>query len=124
MLYKISFSLAAVYGAAVVGLSAVTMHLGLQRLDAAELSVVISALSMLALHTVAILAVSARPAAGRLLAAVLLCWHLGSWLFVYTLMAGAWLLPLHFSRLAPIGGQLMILGWLLLAISPWFGKRA
>ncbi|SDZ91761.1 DUF423 domain-containing protein [Alkalimonas amylolytica] len=123
-LQKLSLSLAAAYGAALVALAAVTMHLGLQRLTTAELGVVVSALAMLAVHALAILVLSYRPATSRLLAAALLCWHLGSWLFVYTLLAGVWQLPWHFGRLAPIGGQLLILGWLLLAISPWFGKRA
>ncbi|MCC5824862.1 DUF423 domain-containing protein [Alkalimonas sp.] len=123
-LLKLSRSLAGLYGAALVALSAVTMHLGLKQLTVAELAAVVSALSMLAVHTLALLLLSNKPSPGKLETAALLCWHLGTWLFVYTLLAGVWQLPWHLGRLAPFGGQLMILGWLLLAISPWFGKRA
>lgn len=122
-LLKLSNSLAGLYGAALVALAAVTMHLGLKQLTAAELAVVVSALSMLAVHALAILLLGTKPSPGKLETTALLCWHLGTWLFVYTLLAGVWQLPLHFGRLAPVGGQLMILGWLLLAISPWFGKH-
>ncbi|MDP4527998.1 hypothetical protein Q3O59_02995 [Alkalimonas delamerensis] len=122
-LLKLSNSLAGLYGAAVVALAAVTMHLGLTQLTSAELAVVVSALSMLALHSLAILLLGSKLQARWMEKTVLLCWHLGCWFFVYTLLAGVWQLPLHYGPLAPLGGQLMILGWLLLAINPWLGKR-
>jgi uncharacterized membrane protein YgdD (TMEM256/DUF423 family) len=48
--------------------------------------------------------------------------HLGLWLFVYTVWAGIFALPMHFSQLAPLGGQLLLVSWLLLAVTPWIRK--
>ena len=119
---QLSLSAAGIYGALWVGLAAAAMHLWHGELDTESQSRLISAMAILALHTLAILALSLTTLLRRGHAAVLFCWHVGSWLFVYTLLAGVFQLPFHVGRLAPIGGQLLIVGWLLLAASPWFRK--
>ncbi|MCH8537556.1 MAG: hypothetical protein LAT66_07255 [Alkalimonas sp.] len=119
---QLSLSAAGLYGAFWVGLAAAAMHLWHGQLDHAAQRQLISAMAILALHTLAILALSLHGQGRRRDAAVLACWHLGSWLFVYTLLAAVFQLPFHVGRLAPIGGQLLIVGWLLLAFSPWFRK--
>lgn len=119
---RFSLSAAGLYGALWVGLAAAAMHLWQGQLDAIALNRLFSAMAILAMHTLAILALSLHAKGRRRYAAVLLCWHLGSWLFVYTLLAAVFQLPFHVGRLAPIGGQLLIVGWLLLVLSPWFRK--
>jgi uncharacterized membrane protein YgdD (TMEM256/DUF423 family) len=116
LLQKINSSLAALYGAAVVGLAAALMHLWQAELSSEDLGRVLAALSMLGFHTLALLQLSVT---GRLTALTALLWHVGIWFFCYTLLAGVLTLPLYFSALAPYGGQSFILGWLLLAIALW-----
>lgn len=131
---KISLSLTACYGAAVIGMMAAVSHYFSAHLDGKALSSLISSLALLAFQTLALLALSAyveakygqhqptNPAAKWLLLIVLCCWHLGTWLFTYTVWAGLFALPLHFSGLAPLGGQLLLLSWVVLALTPWIGK--
>jgi uncharacterized membrane protein YgdD (TMEM256/DUF423 family) len=102
------------------------MHLWRGTIDTEQLAVLLSAGFILAFHAVALLALSAfdklqqqSPWLSRISACAL---QIGLWLFVYTLVAGVFKLPLHFSALAPLGGQLLILSWLALAISPWIRK--
>lgn len=116
LLQKVNRSLAALYGAAVVGLAAAFMHLWLAQLSSIDTGRAIAAISLLAFHTLALLQLAVS---NRLTAFTALFWHLGIWLFCYTLLAGVLQLPLHFSALAPYGGQSFILGWLLLAIALW-----
>ena len=106
------------YGAAVVGLAAASMHLwaGLNPTDFGRL---LSAISILAFHVPALLIIGHHPGRFRLIKVVVLLWHLGLWLFVWTLCAGVLQLPLYYSALAPTGGQILIIGWLLLALSAW-----
>ncbi|CAM5189899.1 DUF423 domain-containing protein [Alishewanella longhuensis] len=115
-LHKANKSLAALYGAAVVGLAAALMHLWQAQLTGEDTGRVLAALGMLAFHALALLQL---PTASRLMSFTAIFWHLGIWLFCYTLIAGALQLPFHFSALAPYGGQSFILGWLLLAIALW-----
>lgn len=116
LLQNASKSLAALYGAAVVGLAAALMHLWQADLSTEAAGRVLAAMSMLAFHALALLQL---PQAGRLFLLAAACWHLGIWLFCYTLLAGVFQLPFHFSALAPYGGQSFILGWLVLAIALW-----
>ncbi|WP_372626098.1 hypothetical protein [Arsukibacterium sp.] len=116
--WPVSNSLAALYGAAVVGLAAALMHLWVG-LDTKGFGSLLSAISILAFHTLALMVIGRQPGSGRLLKAVALFWHLGLWLFVWTLCAGVLKLPLYHSALAPIGGQILIISWLMLAISAW-----
>ena len=117
--WQISNSTAALYGAAVVGLSAVLMHLWQGSLSAEALARLISALAILAFHTLALLAVGQQHSASKLSRLAAVVWHLGLWCFVWTILAGVFALPFYYSQLAPIGGQLLIAAWLLLAISAW-----
>ncbi len=115
---KLSTSLAALYGGTVVALSAALMHLWHSSFTELATGRVLAALAMLTLHSLGLLLLNIwRPT--KLLLAVRLCWHLGVWLFCWTLLSGVFALPLHFSALAPLGGQSFILGWLLLAIASW-----
>ncbi len=115
---KISNSLAACYGAAVVGLSALVMHIWQAQLTTADSIKIGIALAMLAFHTVALLYLGLK-APSRLLLLCAACWHLGVWLFCWTLLAGALNLMGYVAALAPYGGQSFILGWLVLAIIAW-----
>ncbi|GGW54168.1 DUF423 domain-containing protein [Alishewanella tabrizica] len=113
---KLSGVIAALYGAIVVGLAAAFMHVWQTNLDAEASARMLAALGLLAFHCIALLTL---PNVGRLFIATALLWHLGIWLFCYTLLAGALQLPFYFSALAPYGGQSFILGWLVLAIALW-----
>jgi uncharacterized membrane protein YgdD (TMEM256/DUF423 family) len=117
--WQLSNSISAFYGAAVVALSALLMHLWQGDLTAEQLSRVLSALGILAFHTLALLALGLVASSRRLTRLVALLWHLGLGCFVWTLLAGVFALPLYYSQLAPVGGQLLIAAWLLLAITAW-----
>ncbi|KUM52897.1 DUF423 domain-containing protein [Rheinheimera sp. EpRS3] len=117
--WQSSNSIAALYGAAVVGLSAVLMHMWQGQLSTEAVARVISALAMLAFHSLALLALGRQHSEAKLTRLVAVIWHLGLWCFVWTLLAGVFAWPLYYSQLAPIGGQLFIAAWLLLAISAW-----
>lgn len=116
LLVKLSNSLIAIYGAAAVALAAALMHLWQAQLNAEALGRIVAALSLLAFHTIALLAV---PGHARLYRVVTALWHLGIWFFCYTLIAGVLQLPFYFAALAPLGGQSFILGWLVLAVALW-----
>ena len=134
--WRLSLTLTALYGAVVVGMSAAISHLFLNSLDGKALSSLLSSTAVLAFQTLALLVLTLsqlpkepqEPAKHqarvflKLPALVAVGFHLGLWLFVYTVWAGLFNLPLHFSKLAPIGGQLLLLCWLLLAATPWIRK--
>ncbi len=117
---KVWLTLAALLGASAVILGALGSH---------ALPVVDSARFRLAntyhlVHALALLGLCALGAARTFspalhLAAVLLA--LGTVLFcggVYAVALGA--APM--ARIAPVGGGLLILGWLVLALSPWMTR--
>ncbi len=133
--WRLNLTLTALYGAVVVGMSAAISHLFLHSLDGKALSSLLSSTAILAFQTLALLALTfnqlpknAAPQGQmatvflKLPALVAVGFHLGLWLFVYTVWAGLFNLPLHFSKLAPLGGQLLLLCWLLLAAIPWIRK--
>lgn len=135
--WQLSFSLAAVYGAIVIGMSAAISHLFSNSLEGRALSSLLSSAAVLAFQTLALMAISyaqlqqtqlqQTQSATRRLATlwpvfVVAGFHLGLWLFVYTVWAGIFALPMHFSQLAPMGGQLLLVSWLLLAVTPWIRK--
>ncbi len=65
------------------------------------------------IHAVAVVAIGARaPRTGWLMLT-------GSWIFAGTLYAMALGGPRWLGAVTPIGGTLMILGWLLLAAQAW-----
>jgi uncharacterized membrane protein YgdD (TMEM256/DUF423 family) len=117
--WQLSNSVSALYGGAVVGLSAVLMHLWQGQLTAEAIARVISALAMLAFHALALLALGLQRTDVKLVKLVAVVWHLGLWFFVWTILAGVFALPFYYSQLAPIGGQLLIAAWLLFAVSAW-----
>jgi uncharacterized membrane protein YgdD (TMEM256/DUF423 family) len=107
---------AALMGAAGVALAAAAAHV-----DGGELARTASL--FLILHAVALIAVSAHragpwpPIAGLALAA-------GAILFCADLSARAFLGARLFPYAAPIGGSLMILAWLALALAFGLARRA
>ena len=117
--WPVSNSLTAVYGAAVVGLSALMMHLWQDSLSAEQLGRVLSALGILAFHTLALFILGQQQRTGKLKCLLALLWHLGVWCFVWTLLAGVFSLPFYYSQLAPVGGQLLLVAWLLSAVAAW-----
>ena len=117
--WPLSNSLTAVYGAAVVGLSALLMHLWQDSLSAEQLGRVLSALGILAFHTLALFVLGQQQSAAKLKRLLALLWHLGVWCFVWTILAGVFSLPFYYSQLAPVGGQLLLVAWLLSAVAAW-----
>lgn len=126
LLLKLNLSLTAMYGSIVVGMSAAISHVFLAQFGGKELASLLSSTALLAFQTLALLALGlylktlANP--GKLMPVVMIGWHLGLWLFVYTVWAGLFALPLHFGKLAPLGGQLLLISWLLLAVIAWIRK--
>lgn len=120
--WQINNSIAALYGAAVVGLAALLLHLWHDSLTAQSTARIISALAIMAFHTLAILAVGQYSSQLKLTKVVALLWHVGLWCFVWTVLAGVFSLPFYFSQLAPLGGQLLIAAWILLAVSAWLRR--
>lgn len=117
--WQINTSVTALYGASVVGLSALLMHLWQASLTEQSAARVVSALALLAFHTLALLVLAQQRSEAKLTKLVALLWHLGLWCFVWTILAGVFALPFYYSQLAPIGGQLLIAAWLLLAVTAW-----
>ncbi|HSG52024.1 MAG TPA: hypothetical protein VLA40_07940 [Rheinheimera sp.] len=117
--WQLNNSIAALYGAIVVVLAAVLMHVWNTSLTAEYTARVISALAIMAFHTLSLLAVGQHFSPAKLTKLVAVLWHLGLWLFVWTVLAGVFALPFYYSQLAPIGGQLLIVAWLLLIVSAW-----
>ncbi len=134
--WQVSFSLAACYGAVVIGMSAAISHLFSHSLDSRAFAALLSSTAVLAFQSLALLVLSqwqlqrvtAPSGAPSGLVArlwpllVVFGFHFGLWLFVYTVWAGIFTLPMHFSQLAPVGGQLLLVSWLLLAVTPWIRK--
>jgi len=130
--WQLSFSLAACYGAVVIGMSAAISHVFSHSLDSRAFSALLSSTAVLAFQALALLMMSyvqlqRTPSTLSRLAMLWPLWvaaafHLGLWLFVYTVWAGIFALPMHFSQLAPLGGQLLLVSWLLLAVTPWIRK--
>ncbi len=125
-LLKLNLCLTALYGAVVVGMSAAISHVFLAQFSGKLLASLLSSTALLAFQTLALLALGlylkTLTSPGKLLPAVIIGWHVGLWLFVYTVWAGLFALPLHFGKLAPLGGQLLLLSWLLLAMIAWIRK--
>lgn len=127
-MFKVSLALAGIYGAIVIGMMAAVSHHFSKTMDGAQFSALISALALLSFQTLAILSLSLfalndQRFSKKLLMALLASWHLGTWLFTYTVWAGLFALPLHFSKLAPLGGQLLLLSWFILGGLAFFGNK-
>jgi uncharacterized membrane protein YgdD (TMEM256/DUF423 family) len=133
-LWKCSLSLAGLYGAAVVGMSAAISHYFQFNMVTEEFSRLVSSTAVLAFQALAILVLSlyGQSASQRddlskaqhwLLTLVIFGFHLGLWCFVYTVWAGLFELPLYWRQLAPVGGQMLILCWAGLMLLPWLRKN-
>ncbi|WP_333608557.1 DUF423 domain-containing protein [Arsukibacterium sp.] len=116
--WPVSNSLTALYEAAVVGLAAALMHKW-AALDSDDFGRLLSAISILGFHTLALLVTGRQLASDKLIKCVVLFWHSGLWLFCWTLFAGVLTLPFYYTALAPLGGQILIIGWLMLVVSAW-----
>lgn len=130
MVWRIHFALAAFYGAVVVGMSAAISHYFQEHLQPAQLSSLVSSTAILALHALLLLGLAAVGLWGkplqvwqqRYLKGLMVLLQLGLWLFVYTVWAGLFELPLHIRSLAPLGGQTLLGCWLLLGAVPFIRK--
>jgi uncharacterized membrane protein YgdD (TMEM256/DUF423 family) len=116
--------LGGIAGAAAVTMAAYTAHGLPTTMPAAAERQIASALRMHEMHALALLAVGLwAPRGGRLAHAAGCAFALGLLLFcgtVYALGFGA----AHLPVLAPVGGTLLILGWLLLAGSAYPRRRS
>lgn len=79
-----------------------------------------TATNYLIIHAVAVAAV-ANSSASRLFFLARLCWISGALIFSFTLYAISLGLPRWIGAITPIGGSLMIVGWLLLF---WSARKA
>lgn len=104
-------------GASAVAMAASASHGVADRLDPGSLAILRSGVQMHGWHALALFGVGLwAPTGGRLAHAAGVAFALGLVLFcgaVYALALGG---P-HVGFLAPIGGSLLILGWLLLGAS-------
>tara|TARA_R110002126_G_scaffold16136_2_gene64965 strand:- start:1658 stop:1966 length:309 start_codon:yes stop_codon:yes gene_type:complete len=82
--WQVTNGLTALYGGGVVALAAALMHLW-AGLSPADFGRLLSAISILAFHTLALLIVGRQPGSAKLIKVVALLWHLGLWLFVWAL---------------------------------------
>lgn len=127
-IFRVSLALAGFYGALVIGMMAAVSHHFSKTMAGAEFSALISSLALLSFQTLAILslslfALSSQRFSAKWLLILLGGWHVGTWLFTYTVWAGLFALPLHFSQLAPLGGQLLLLSWFILGGLAFFGNK-
>ena len=109
---------------ALAGLTAVVVAaLAAHRLEPTAQSVVRSGVEMQAWHALALLAVGLwTPQGGRLADAAGLAFALGIGLFCGAVYAVA-LFNTHLGIMAPVGGTLLMVGWLLLGISALMARR-
>lgn len=146
--WRLSRSLVALYGALVVGMAAAISHKFQYQLDAKALSGLVSSTAILAFQTVFLWQLSVAPYASaapyasvtpyaqggtgqdqagdgqtaqqsRSWLMLVGAFHLGLWLFVGTVWAGVLQLPWHLPALAPLGGQLLLICYLVLAALVW-----
>lgn len=113
---RVWIALGALCGLTAVGMAALAAH-GLDWLSPAELQMVRNALQMQGWHALALLACGLwAPRGGRLADLAGTAFAVGVVLFcgaVYSLVLGG----VRLAVLAPIGGTLLMLGWLLLGLS-------
>ncbi len=114
---RVWIAVAGLAGASAVAMAASASHGVADRLDPAALAALRSGVQMHGWHALALFGVGLwAPAGGRLADAAGVAFALGLLLFcgaVYSRALGG---P-HIAALAPVGGTLLILGWLLLAAS-------
>lgn len=118
---RIFLALGAVAGAGFVALSAVAAHALPQKLDPKALAAVQSALQMQGIHALALvfagLWVMRAPPVAHLLGSLAGCGFLGGTLVFCSAIYAHHLAGFATGPLAPVGGVLLILSWLVLAAS-------
>jgi uncharacterized membrane protein YgdD (TMEM256/DUF423 family) len=111
---RIWIGLGALAGLAAVALAAVAAHAGL---DAAPLEMLRSGVQMQGWHALALLFTGLwAPRGGRLAHLAGVAFALGLVLFCGGVYAIAFA-GIHLASVAPTGGSILMLGWLLLALS-------
>jgi uncharacterized membrane protein YgdD (TMEM256/DUF423 family) len=119
---RIWIALGALAGLTAVAMAALAAH-GLGGLDPAALAVVRSGIEMQGWHALALVACGLwAPRGGKLADAAGAAFTLGTVLFcgaVYAVALGG----VSLGGLAPIGGTLLMLGWLLLGVSAVVRRR-
>lgn len=103
-------------GGTAVGLSALRAHALPQRLDGAALTMIDSALTMQGWHALALLATALIAARTRIAHLAGACFAGGLLLFCGAVYAAAFA-GLRLGPVAPLGGTLLMAGWLFLAIA-------
>jgi uncharacterized membrane protein YgdD (TMEM256/DUF423 family) len=115
---RLWIGLGALTGLLAVAMAALAAH-GLQAIGPVRLEMARNALQMQGWHALALLACGLwAPRGGRLVHWAGVAFAAGLVLFcsgVYGLALGGW----PFGMLAPVGGTLLMLGWMLLGASAW-----
>lgn len=113
---RIWIGLGSLAGLGAVAMAAVSAH-GLGRLDLAALRMVGSAVQMQGWHALALLAAALWvPRGGRLAHAAAAAFAIGTVLFCGAVYAQG-LTGTNLGLVAPVGGTLLMVGWLLLGAS-------
>ena len=121
MMQRLWIGLGALAGLATVAIAAFTAH-GPRALDQARLTIMHTAVEMQAWHALALLACGLWVSrGGRLADCAGAAFALGALLFCGALYSHA-LYELDLGIVAPIGGTLLMLGWVLLGLSAIFCK--
>lgn len=116
-LQRLWIGLGALHGLIAVAMAAAAAHGLPERLDAQSMQFVRNALQMQGWHALALLFTGLWAARGRVTAHLAgAAFALGAVLFCGAVYALA-LFGLRLPMVAPVGGTLLMLGWLLLAIS-------
>lgn len=114
---RVWIGLGALYGLLAVGFSALAAHLLAGRLDAAAAALVATGLRIQGWHALALLGCGLwTPRGGRLAHAAGAAFALGTLMFcgaLYALALGGGLV----AGAAPMGGTMLMAGWLLLGLS-------
>jgi uncharacterized membrane protein YgdD (TMEM256/DUF423 family) len=124
-MHRLWFCLGALGGFGAVLASALVAHLGYRFLDPMRLDMVDRALTLQGWHALALLATAlwAERRGGLLPHLAGAAFVAGTLLFclsVYAVALRGW----HIGPTAPLGGLLLMLGWLLLALSALWPRRA
>lgn len=113
----------ALAGLTAVAMAALAAH-GLERLDPASLVMVRNAVEMQGWHALVLLACGLwAPRGGRLVDLAGAAFVIGLMLFCGAVYALA-LYGMRLAMVAPVGGMLLMLGWLLLLVSAVVAPRA
>lgn len=114
---KLMVAIAAFYGMSGVAMGAFAAHALKKRLDAYALDIIQTATQYQMIHAVAMLAIVALAHAGEFqLRTPLWCFAIGVALFSGSLYALALSGIKPLGAITPIGGVLLLLGWILLII--------